>query len=234
MKYKTLFLISILTPFCAGIALPEVSERIFGSETLKLEEIFFDGFDKELSNWRAEGDARVDVREGFLEVDATGGVVGAATVWCVKKFSGAQVVEYDVRIMPGSLQSNINMFLLAAVPAEPGKIGTGNYKEYHVFPNYLVTILNALSPERRSMLRVRLRLNPGFKLAGERWHEPLEFGHVYHIAYIIRPPELAVYLDGRLVGSHSYETALNEGFHALRIWHTNSLYDNFRVSRVVE
>jgi hypothetical protein len=234
MMKAMLQLIPALVLLCSNIALADAFHRTFGTETLKLEELFYDGFDKNFSDWRAEGDARVEVREGFLEVDATSGDISAATIWCTEKFSGPQVVEYDVRLMSRSLQSNVNMFLMAAIPDQPGKIGIGSYKDYHTFPNYLVTILNAVSPDRRQMLRLRMRLNPCFVLAREGWFEPIEFGHVYHVAYVVRPPELAVYLDDRLLGSHTYQTELNQGFHALRIWRTHSLYDNFRVSRIVE
>ncbi len=212
----------------------EPVERTFGSKALKLEPVFYDSFDQDLSNWRVEGGARVTTREGFLEVDATRSSNNAATIWHTEEFSGPQVVEYDVRLMSESLKSNINIFLMAAVPDVPGKIGTGRYKDYHGFPNYLVTILNATSPERRQMLRLRMRLNPGFKLVQENWLAPLEFGHVYHIVYVLQPPKLSVYLDEQLISETVYQKKLDRGLHALRIWRTHSIYDNFQVSRIVE
>ena len=212
----------------------ESVERTFGSKTLKLESVFYDSFDQDLSNWRVEGGAQVTTRQGFLDVDATRPSNNAATIWLTGEFSGPQVVEYDVRLMPESLMSNINIFLMASVPDVPGKIGTGRYKDYQGFPNYLVTILNATSPERRRMLRFRMRLNPGFELVQENWLAPLEFGRVYHVAYVLQPPKLSVYLDDQLIGETVYQKKLDRGLHALRIWHTHSLYDNFQVSRIVE
>lgn len=216
------------TPFAEPV------ERTFGSKTLKLEPVFYDSFDQGLSHWQVEGGARVTTRLGFLEVDATRSPNIAATIWHTGEFSGPQVVEYDVRLMPESLRSNINIFLMAAVPDVPGKIGTGRYKDYHGFPNYLITILNATSPERRQMLRVRMRLNPGFELVRENWLAPLEFGHVYHIAYVLQPPKLSVYLDEQLIAETVYQKQLDKGLHALRIWRTHSIYDNFQVNRIVE
>ena len=233
------FLLFTLLIITAGGVFAESRSEKLGDRLLKLEEIFYDGFDKGLENWSIEGDAAVGVKEGWLEVDAREGKVAAATIWCRREFAGPQVVEYDVRLLGNSIQSNVNMFLLASIPAGPGILETGgerdgSYNQYHRFPNYLVTILNGVSPEKREMLRVRLRLDPGFKLASESWSEPLVFGKVYHVAYLIEPPELTVYLDGREAGKAVYETKLERGLHGLRIWHTHSIYDNFRVSRVVE
>lgn len=213
--------------------------RVLGDESLLLEEVFYDDFSGDLSNWSAEGDARIDTSWGWLEVDAAAARGVAATVWCIHKFEGPQLVEYDVRLMPGSRASNINMFLVASMPEGPGILETGSqrtgdYGEYHVFPNYLVTILNGVSPEKREMLRLRMRLDPGFRLVGEKWLEPLVFGRVYHVAYLVRPPRVAVYLNGRRLIEQAYPETLSGGLHGLRVWSTHSIYDNFRVSRVVE
>jgi len=210
----------------------------FGEETYRLEEVFYDDFSGDISNWRIEGDAEVGLNEGWLEVDALSGTIGAATIWCTKEFEGPQLVEYDVRLMDNSLQSNINMFLFASIPGGKGILETslertGAYNEYHAFPNYLITILNDTSPEKRAMLRVRTRLNPGFKLVEEKYFEPLVFGHVYHIAYLIDSLLVRVFLESREIARTRYDTVLNNGMHGLRIWHTHSIYDNFRVSRLV-
>lgn len=211
--------------------LAEPVERKIGAQTFKLEPLVYETFDQDMSHWLPEGGALVNIRRGFLQVDAT---EAPATIWYKEELSGPQVVEYDVRLMGDSLDSNINMFLLADTPNTPGSIGTGRYKDYHSFPNYLITILNATSPEQRLMLRVRSRLNPGFELAGENWFAPLQFGRFYHIIYILQPPRVSVYIDDRLVGETVYKRHIHKGRHALRIWRTHSVYDNFRISRILE
>jgi hypothetical protein len=178
----------------------------------------------------------VGINQGWLEVDC--GDEGFATIWCRSEFDGPQVVEYDFRLMAGSAQSNVNMFLLAGAPDADGLIAStdqrnGSYGQYHEFPNYLVTVLNGTSPARREQLRVRIRLNPGFELTGEQWHEPLVFGKVYHLAYLVEPPKLSVYLNGELIGRVNYAKTYTAGLHGLRIWHTHTRYDNFRVSRMI-
>lgn len=224
--------------------LAEMQERSIAGKTYHLEEVFYDDFRGDLSNWRVEGDALVRLYGGFLEVNAIAAVtptqVGASTIWCTKEFEGPQLVEYDVRLMGDTIFTNINMFLMASMPDGPGILETsserdGNYRQYHRFPNYLVTIINQNSPlARRQMLRIRMRLNPGFELESECWQEPLVIGKVHHVAYIIDPPELTVLIDDKPVCQNLYATALTRGLHGLRIYHTHSLYGNFRVSQILK
>jgi hypothetical protein len=230
----TKYLLCLLL-LAGSAALAETRSITLGGRELALDEVFYDDFSGGLGNWLPEGNATVSANQGWLEVDC--GETGAVTLWCRTEFDGPQVVEYDFRLLADSRQSNVNMFLLAGNPDAAGIVSTtlsrdGSYGQYHEFPNYLVTVLNATTPGKREQLRVRLRLDPGFGLAGEAWHEPLIFGKVYHLAYLLEPPGLKVFLDGELIGEVTYGESYTRGLHGLRIWHTHTLYDNFRVSRV--
>jgi len=241
---RPLVLILVLIVMGTQPLLAEMKEQTLAGKTYQLEEVFYDGFRGDLSNWRVEGDALVRLYGGFLEVNAIEDVtptnVGASTIWCTKEFEGPQIVEYDVRLMGDTIFTNINMFLMASMPDGPGILETssernGNYRLYHEFPNYLVTIINQNSPaERRQMLRIRMRLNPGFELESECWQAPLVIGQVHHIAYIIDPPDLSVVIDGQPVCRNLYASALTGGLHGLRIYHTHSLYGNFKVSQILK
>ena len=227
----------ILVLACTGTLLSQVRQVVLDGETYQVEEVFFDDFNKGLDNWQPEGDGKVRAAHGFLEVDSRFGDEGANTIWCVKSFSGPQLVEYDVRLMGDSYHSNVNMFLMASLPNGRGILATsdertGDYGEYHQFPNYLITILNGIGPDKTARLRFRMRLDPGFELVEEEWHEPLVFGKIHHIAYLVRPPKISVFLDGKLLGKANYSKSLNRGLHGLRVWHTHSIYDNFRVSSI--
>lgn len=226
----------IAAAFSGSLAAGEQREEILAGERLQLEEVFYEDFSGGLERWQAEGDAKTGVNEGWLEVDATAGKVKAATIWCRREFTGDQLVEYDFRLASGSVQSNVNMFLLASRQGgflESGGARDGSYGQYHEFPNYLITLLNGTENlDRRERLRLRMRLNPGFRLDDERWYEPLAFGRVYHLAYLVKPPLATVYLDGRPLIRTLYSEKLERGFHGLRTWHTHLYYDNFRVSRV--
>ena len=98
-----------------------------------------------------------------------------------------------------------------------------------------MTIINQNPPEQKlRLLRIRMRLNPGIELATECWQESLILGRIYHIAYLIQPPEVSVFIDDQPVCRNNYPTALTRGLHGLRIYHTYSVYGNFKVSRIVE
>ena len=230
--FTALLFILILPQFIPA----ETFTRTIDGRELTFEELYYEDFAETLENWLPEGTAEITQERGRLLVDARGGMT---TIWCRKEFSGPQLVEYDVRLMPASLESNINMFLLAGKPDAAGVIATsgerdGAYGQYHTFPNYLITVLNGPSIEKREQLRVRMRLNPGFKLVEEAWDEPLIFGKVYHIAYLIEPPQVTVLIDGEVKCTAVYDDKLYSGLHGLRIWQTYSIYDNFRVSRIIE
>ena len=222
----------------------EIREARLGGKTYRLEEVFYDDFKGDLTNWRVEGDAEVRLYGGFLEVNAiqevTATDVGASTIWCMKEFEGPQLVEYDVRLMGDTIFTNVNMFLMSSISTGPGILETssernGQYRQYHTFPNYLVTIINQNSTlEKRQRLRIRMRLNPGFNLVEECWQEPMVIGKVHHVAYVIDPPEVAVFVDDQPVCRNLYETELKRGLHGLRVYHTHSLYGNFRVSRLLK
>ncbi len=234
---KSLRLLYLIAAVCSGsLAAGEQREKTLAGEKLALEEMFYDDFSGGLEKWQAEGDAKTGVNEGWLEVDATAGKVKAATIWCRQEFTGDQLVEYDFRLAAESVQSNVNMFLLASREGgllESGGGRDGSYGQYHEFPNYLITLLNGTENlDRQERLRLRMRLNPGFALDDERWFEPLEFGRVYHVAYLVQPPLVTVYLDGKPLLRTLYSEKLERGFHGLRTWHTHLYYDNFRVSRV--
>ncbi|MBW7996541.1 MAG: hypothetical protein FVQ81_08255 [Candidatus Glassbacteria bacterium] len=229
----------IMAAITAAGAAAETSSRMLGNRSVVLEEIYYEDFEGGLDDWLPEGSAAVSLNRGWLEVDGAGGEGGYTTIWCRTPFEGPQLVEYDVRLMSRSMESNVNMFLLAGNPDVEGLLATtasrdGSYGQYHEFPNYLITILNGTSPEKREQLRLRMRLDPGFELVEEGWFEPLTFGRVHHVAYLLEPPKVSVYLDNRLLGSAVYGKTYTRGLHGLRIWRTHSIYDNFRVSRIVE
>jgi hypothetical protein len=149
----------------AACVIAESREVVFGERTLELEEVFFDDFTAGLDNWLIEGDGEVRTHHVFMEVDARHGNEGANTIWCRKEFAGPQVLEYDVRLMGNTVWTNINIFLLASMPGGPGIVETtgrrtGDYPEYHQFPNYLITIINHNNEvEKRQGLRIRKRQN---------------------------------------------------------------------------
>ena len=232
---RSILIVMILVIMSPEILSAQQFSRNLDGRQLEFEEVYYEEFNKSLDDWLPEGKAEVEKIRGRLSVDAREGMV---TIWCRKEFSGPQLVEYDIRLMPNSIESNINMFLLAGKPDAAGILATtdernGDYNQYHRFSNYLITILNGTSSDKREQLRIRMRMNPGFELVEERWYEPLVFGKVYHVADLIESPGITVLLDGKMICKAVYKKKLFAGLHGLRIWRTHSIYDNFRVSRLM-
>jgi len=233
---KSIAIVMILVIVSTNILYAQRFSRIIDGRKLEFEEVWYEDFSDSLNDWLPEGTAEIKRIRGKMQVDARNEMV---TIWCKKEFNGPQLVEYDVRLMSTSIESNINMFLFAGKPDAKGILATtdernGVYNQYHHFPNYLITILNGTSPVKREQLRIRMRLNPGFELVEEQWYEPLMFGKVYHVSYLIEPPKVTVLLDEQVVCRAVYDKNLLSGLHGLRIWQTYSLYDNFRVSRLLK
>ena len=227
------------------ISYAEPLEREIGGKVYIVEEIVYEDFTEDLSNWLIEGDAGIRLYDGFLDANANKQAlatqVGVATLWYKKEFNGPQIIEYDVRLMGDSIHGHINMFLNASMGDGKSVLDTsstrrGNYSEYLTFPNYSSMIINNETHPtgKRQSLKIGFRMNPGFNQESECWLKPLVFGQVYHLTYILRPPEMEILIDDKLACWHRYSQTLTRGHHALRLYHTHSIYDNFRISKIIE
>ena len=223
----------------------EPIERVIGGKVYVVEELVYEDFVENLSNWVIEGDADIRLYDGFLDANANrqalASQVGVATMWYAREFEGPQLIEYDVRLMGDSIFGHINMFLNASMPEGKGVLETstergGNYSEYLSFPNYSSMIINNEThpTDKHQSLKIGFRLNPGFNQEAECWLKPLVHGQVYHFTYVLQPPELEILIDDKLACTHRYSQTLTRGFHALRLYHTHSIYDNFRISEIIE
>ncbi len=228
-----------------GVSHAEPVERVIGGKFYIVEELVYEDFVEGLSNWIIEGDADIGLYDGFLDANANKQAlatqVGVATMWYKREFEGSQLIEYEVRLMGDSIFGHINMFLNASMPDGEGVLETsaergGNYSEYLTFPNYSSMIINNEThpTDKHQSLKVGFRLNPGFNQEAECWLKPLVHGQVYHFTYVLRPPELEILIDDTLVCRHRFSKTLTHGYHALRLYHTHSVYDNFRVSEIIE
>ena len=250
MKIKLMMLMKICW-FLSGALLAcrisgaEPVEREIGGKVYIVEEIVYEDFTVDLSNWLMEGDARIRLYDGFLDANADKQAkatqVGVATLWYKKEFEGPQIIEYDVRLMGDSILGHINMFLNAGMQDGKSVLDTsstrrGNYSEYLTFPNYSSMIINNEThpTDKQQSLKIGFRLNPGFNQEAECWLKPLVFGQVYHFTYILRPPEMEILIDDEPACRHRYSQTLTRGHHALRLYHTHSVYDNFRISEIIE
>ena len=248
IKSMTMLVTCILiagTLFGSGKSIAEPVERVIGGKVYIVEELVYEDFVENLDNWVIEGDADIHLYDGFLVANANKQAlatqVGVATLWYAREFEGPQVIEYDVRMMGDSILGHINMFLNASMPGAESVLETsperaGNYSEYLTFPNHSSMIINNEThpTDKHQSLKIGFRLNPGFNQESECWLKTLVYGQVYHFTYVLRPPELEILIDDKLACRHRYSQTLDHGYHALRLYHTHSVYDNFRISEIIE
>lgn len=119
---------------------PTIHRRIWDT-TYRLRLVFEDDFDN-LDNWLVETTGKVVVKNNWLVWDCFSGGKQAGTIWCKREFAGPTVVQFDAVGEAGA--RNLNFILYATHPKglpQTTKSRTGEYKEYHVFPNYIGTYL---------------------------------------------------------------------------------------------
>jgi len=201
-----------------------------GGKDYTVEPLFSDDF-ANMDDWLVESTGQVRIAGGELLVDCRGKV---GTVWCRRRFEGPTIVEYDVVSVAGA--DNINFFFYADNPPagliETTAERTGAYKEYHVFPNYIVTYLTEGKDGGGKQWRIRFRKDPGFHLLAERFVEgPTEQGVKKHVTYVFESGgTMTLYVDGELQLSFTDKDApYRSGYHGFRTWNTQLRHRNFRV-----
>jgi len=205
-------------------------------KTYRLEPVFADDF-KTAANWRCEGvGAKMWTEDGWLICDATSGDVHAATIWCTAaEFSDPMWIEYRIKFLEGHFNGNLIVHAKASdggdvLDSSPTR--TGDYGEYHVFPNYILTFLNS-----GDSVRIRYRRDPGFELLGETFYQPaLELHRTYEITILLQDGRVEYWVDGekKYEGLDPHRPALRSGRIGLRTWKTRLAWSGFNVFRIVE
>jgi hypothetical protein len=199
-----------------------------------LEPVFRDDF-LSTANWRMEGaGARLWAEDGWLYCDTRAGDVHAATIWCTAVEPADPVwIEFDVRFLDGMFNGNLILYARGAdgrdvLETSAGR--RGNYDEYHLFPNYIVTFLNDAQA-----VRIRYRRDPGFALLGETFYRPaLELNRTYHVVVVLRAGRVQVRIDGVKRFEGVDPSPLTAGRFALRTWKTYLGWSNLGIYHVVD
>jgi hypothetical protein len=206
--------------------------RTLDNQSYRLDPLFRDDF-RTAASWRLEGEgARLWTEDGWLHCDALSGDVHAATIWCTAaEFPDPLWIEFDVRFFQGF---NGNL-ILHARGADGGDIlassseRKGNYDEYHVFPNYILTFLND-----QDTTRIRYRRSPGFALLGETFYEPaLEHDRTYHVIVILEAGRAQFWVDGVKRYDGLDPSPLLAGRFAFRTWKTSLAWSKLAISHIL-
>jgi len=204
-----------------------------GADTYHVQWLAREDFqtDAWLSRWHVEGNSEVQVRDGKLWVrNINGEKPNVATIWFRPELPADMIVRFRAEAVPPSEKNaaNLNLFLCAReLDGSPLCFGrTGQYKEYHEIPNYIVTFVGGYRPGWS-----RVRRDPGFNLLHETDIRS-EIGTEYSVVVTINKGRLRYYLDDRLIHDVRDPDPLPAGKFAIRTWSTNAWWDDVEFGRL--
>jgi hypothetical protein len=188
------------------------------------------------ADYVVEGTSQVAVRDGFYFIDARHGERHFATVWLPGNYPPNIRIRYVARCPAPAGARNINLFFHARLTngrdvLDESNRRTGEYSQYHPFPNYILTYLGD------DRLRVRMRRDPGFELLTETYLAggvPLDTDIELEVRVAdgcIEYHELRPHK--RLLLRHHDPHPLTGGRVALRTWKTRVGYRDIRIDRLV-
>ena len=222
-----------------AVAQPSLQQKTVGGKTYTVRLLIEENF-ANLDNWLVEmkSPRKMKVQDNILQWDARNSM---GTMWNKTLVRGPSLIEYDVQNLNG--KNNINAIFYGSIIKKEREIlletthqRTGAYKEYHIFPNYIITYLSKDPSTDIRTWRIRFRKNPGFNLLSERFiTKRVSSREWQHMTYIFgQNGSMNLYVDNHLVHT---ERDMNEpyrlGYHALRIGATHLKYKNFKIYRIV-
>jgi hypothetical protein len=185
-----------------------------------------------LSRWFVEGTSEVRARDGRLRVRTTDPKTpNVATIWYRTVLPPDVFIRFRATAVPPAEKNaaNLNLFLHARErDGSPVRFGrSGQYKEYHAIPNYIVTFVGGYRDGWS-----RARRDPGFNLLHEA-EVRSEVGQEYTVTVTMHKGRLRYYLDGKLIHDVTDEAPIPGGRFALRTWSTNAWWDDVEFGRIL-
>lgn len=146
-----------------------------------------------------------------------------ATAWIRRAFPANLIIEYKAVLREPDGGRNLNLFFCASQadgsPMEPSE-RTGQYKEYHQFPNYIMTFTSNYT---------RMRRDPGFEelSTDESWKAQIGQPYTIHVSKV--DGKIQCFINGTMVHDNTDPASHGEGWLGLRTWYSNTTYENLRV-----
>jgi len=202
------------------------TSKLIDGERFSAKTIYEDRFEQLSPIWVLEGKPAVRAKHGKLHVDASGEGPGRyATLWLNKELPSNVLIEYHARCpRQQTTAANLNQFLMAC-EADGADIlsiqHSGDYKDYHSLPLYIITLTYKWS---------RLRKCPGFECVSERMDVRSGNEVRYRIRILKTGDRIRYFINDAKVHDWT-DTAgsYTSGKFGLRTWSTVVEYDNFRV-----
>lgn len=205
-----------------------------GGDRYRVEWLAVETFDRDdwPSRWFVEGDSEVQARDGKLWVRKHKPEHrNVATVWYRPELPRDVLVRFRAKAVEPADENaaNLNLFVHAReLDGQPVRFGrSGQYKEYHAIPNFIVTFVGG---HRDGWSRARR--DPGFHLLHEAGVRS-EVGREYRLAVAIQGGRLRYYIDGRRVHDVADPDPLPGGRFAIRTWSTNAWWADIEIGRLL-
>ncbi|MFC1582643.1 DUF1961 family protein [Planctomycetota bacterium] len=192
--------------------------------------------------------------EGGTEVKADGNSLFVSTAldrgdsfdWVISvflkpRFQGDLLVDYRAQSVHADCHLNFNFFIHTDMPDgrdlfETRAERTGNYSEYHELSNYLFTSLPAgdAEVEGETVMRQRMRRDPGFRLMKEVHSGTCEHFRWYRFRYLVKDGEVRIYVDEDPCESYAWRDPqpLTSGHIGFRSYCSMLEYRDLRVYQV--
>jgi hypothetical protein len=231
----------------------EVDSMVLGKKTYRLEELFRDSFDGDMSNWSNRNPkTKWEVRDGKLWGKWGD---GGSVVWLKPVFEGDVLIVCRVETLkPGEADwrdfgpkhraklpeggKNLNLFMLCSGPKGE------NMLECYERLNATGSGPNGMGEDKYkgyfftwTLGWARFRYLPGYECvhewSGEGYSAP-EVGKVHEIVALRRGKAIRYFIDGRLVHDHADENPHSRGQMGFCLWRNLARIHEFRVCRITD
>jgi len=200
-----------------------------GRDSYKVKWLFNEPFDDQWQkNWIVEGDSlSVYAEARKLYVDDYKG----ATIWNMNEFPKNLLIRFKVKGKARlNNRTNFNLITHArSIDGDSLSIGSesgrkGQYKLYHIFPNYLVTFVDRWT---------RTRKNPGFNLLNDVAKGSV-IDSVYKISFTVSEGRLRYYVNGEKVHDIQDDAPLGGGKVGIRTWNTRAYWYDVEIGEIID
>ncbi|MFA5687565.1 MAG: DUF6250 domain-containing protein [Kiritimatiellales bacterium] len=187
-------------------------------------------FDASWTNrWAVEGDSVVTAADGQIKVEKKfPEQVNTATIWLKQKIPADFVIELTAEVFETEAPNAANLNLIfSAHEADDSPVQftrSGDYPEYHKFPNYIFTLVGGIRPGHS-----RVRRNPGFNLLSDRQDIRSEPGRVYRIKVVCNAGRIQAFVDDIYLHDVIDPQPLPGGRLALRTWNSTVAWRDIKI-----
>lgn len=199
-----------------------------------------DDFDSDLSAWQVEqmeGGTTV-IKDSAMEIDDAKG----CTIWFREKMAAPVLIEYDITMIdqggPHDRTSDLNRFVMAINPKNPGHLLAGGEKRGGSFKNYHPLRLYYVGYGANKNRTARFRRYPGGGARPVLPEHDLKASHIPNqkrrVQIITAKGEFKYLIDGELVFDIKDQEPLTSGWFGFRTVRNHMKIDRFRIWRVIK